>query len=122
VRRTYALAFAAMLDACIACWDAKYYYLVGRPIHFDPTVDTLWTTYPLASYPSGHSSNLTAPATVLGYLFPRDAHYFLSRAKENAASRLWAGIHFRSDSDAGVAMGQEVGKAVIKYAKADGSS
>ena len=120
--RTYALAFAAMLDAYIACWNAKYHYLVGRPIHFDPTVDTLWTTYPLAAYPSGHSSNLTAPATVLGYLFPRDAHYFLSRAKENAASRLWAGIHFRSDFVDGVAMGQEVGKAVIEYAKADGSS
>ena len=120
--RTYALAFAAMLDAYIACWNAKYYYLVGRPIHFDPTVDTLWTTYPLAAYPSGHSCNMTAPATVLGYLFPRDAHYFLSRAKENAASRLWAGIHFRSDFVAGVAMGQGVGKAVVEYAKADGSS
>ena len=82
----------------------------------------MWTTYPLASYPSGHSCNLAAAATVLGYLFPRDAHYFLSRAKENAASRLWAGIHFRSDCVDGVAMGQEVGKAVIEYAKADGSS
>ena len=120
--RTYALAFAAMLDAYIACWNAKYHYLVGRPIHFDPTIDTLWTTYPLAAYPSGHSSNLTAPATVLGYLFPRDAHYFLSRAEENADSRFWAGIHFRSDSAAGVALGKEVGKAVIEYAKADGSS
>ena len=120
--RAYALAFVAMLDAYIACWDAKYHYLVGRPIHFDPTIDTLWTTYPLASYPSGHSSNLTAPATVLGYLFPRDAHSFLSRAKENAASRVWAGIHFRSDSVAGVELGQKVGRAVIDYARADGSS
>ena len=112
-----------MLDACIACWNAKYYYLVGRPIHFDPTVDTLWTTYPLRpAYPSGHSCNMTAQATVLGYLFPRDAHYFLDQAKENAASRLWAGIHFRSDFVAGVAMGQGVGKAVVEYAKADGSS
>ena len=30
--RTYALAFAAMQDAYIACWNAKYHYLVGRPI------------------------------------------------------------------------------------------
>ena len=65
---------------------------------------------------------MTAPAMVLGYLFPRDAQYFLSRAKENAASRLWAGIHFRSDFVSGVSMGQEVGKAIIEYAKADGSS
>jgi membrane-associated phospholipid phosphatase len=120
--RTYALVYATLLDGYIACWNAKYHYLVGRPTHFDPTIDTLWTTYPGASYPSGHSCNLTAMATVLGYLFPRDAHYFLSRAKENAASRLWAGIHFRSDFVEGVTMGQEVGKAVIEYAKADGSS
>ena len=120
--RTYALAFTAILDAAIACWDAKYHYLVGRPIHFDPTIDTLWTTYPLAGYPSGHACNLTSAATVLGYLFPRDAHYFLSRAMENAASRMWAGIHFRSDFEGGAAMGQEVGRAVIEYAKADGSS
>ena len=120
--RTYALVYATLLDAYIACWDAKYYYLVGRPAHFDPTIDTLWTTYPLASYPSGHACDLTAMATVLGYLFPRDEHYFLSRAKENAASRMWAGIHFRSDFVEGVAMGEEVGKAVIEYAKADGSS
>ena len=105
-----------MLDAYIACWNAEYHYLVGRPIHFDPTIDTDHLS--LAACPSGHACTLTAPATVLGYLFPRDAHYVLSRAEENAASRVWAGIHFRSDVDAGVAMGQEVGKAVIEYAKA----
>lgn len=120
--RAHALTFTALLDAYIACWDAKYHYLVGRPIHFDPTIDTSWTTYPLDSYPSGYSSNLTAPATVLGYLFPRDAQYFLSRAKENAASRMWSGIHFRSDSVAGVELGRQVGQAVIAYAKAYGSS
>ena len=119
--RAYALAFAALLDGYIATWNAKYHYLVGRPVHFDPTIDTLWTTYPLASYPSGHACDLTAPGTVLGYLFPREAHYFLSRAEENAASRVWAGIHFRSDSSAGVAMGRAVGSAVVEYAKADGS-
>ena len=117
----HALTFATMLDAFIACWNAKYHYLVGRPIHFDPTIETLWLTYPLAAYPSGHATNLTASATMLGYLFLRDARYFLSRAKENAASRLWAGIHFTSDYTSGVGMGQAVGQAVIDFAKTDGS-
>lgn len=119
--RAYALTLGTMLDAYIACWDSKYHFLVGRPIHFDPTVDDLWDTYPLAAYPSGHACNLTAVATMMGHLFPRDAHYFLSRAKENAASRLWAGIHFRSDFEAGVTMGQGVGEAIIDWAKTDGS-
>jgi membrane-associated phospholipid phosphatase len=119
--RAYALTYTALQDAYIACWNAKYHYLVGRPIHFDPTIDTLWETYQLASYPSGHSCNMSSTATMLGYLFPRDADYFLSRAKENAASRFWAGIHFTSDYVEGVKMGQAVGRAVIEYAKADGS-
>lgn len=119
--RAYALTYATLLDAYIACWNAKYHYLVGRPIHFDPTVDTLWTTYLLASYPSGHSTNMMATATMLGYLFPRDAQYFASRAAENAASRFWAGIHFTSDSAAGVAMGRAIGQAIIDHARKDGS-
>ncbi len=36
--RAYAMAFAGLLDAAITCWNAKYHYLVGRPIHFDPTI------------------------------------------------------------------------------------
>ena len=54
---------------------------------------------------------------MLGYRFPQDAAYFLSRAKENAASRVWAGIHFTSDYTSGVAMGQAVGRTVIESPK-----
>jgi hypothetical protein len=36
-------------------------------------------------------------------------------------SRLWAGIHFRSDLVAGHQLGSDVAGAVIAYAEADGS-
>ncbi|MCC2628474.1 MAG: hypothetical protein K0S14_2124, partial [Thermomicrobiales bacterium] len=34
---------------------------------------------------------------------------------------VWAGIHFRSASDAGLQLGREVGDAVIEWAESDGS-
>jgi hypothetical protein len=37
-----------------------------------------------------------------------------------AASRVWAGIHFRSASDAGLQLGRDVGDAVTAWAKTDG--
>ena len=54
---------------------------------------------------------------MLSYLFPRDEQFFQSRAEEMAASRVWAGIHFRSASDAGLQLGRVVGDAVIAWAK-----
>jgi hypothetical protein len=34
-------------------------------------------------------------------------------------SRLWAGIHFRSDIDAGLTLGRSVGQLVVTRAKED---
>jgi hypothetical protein len=42
-------------------------------------------------------------------------------AQEFGDSRIWAGIHFRSDIEAGYAIGRNVGQKVIERAKADGT-
>jgi hypothetical protein len=59
--------------------------------------------------------------SVLGYLFPREADVFNSRAEENAASRMWAGIHFRSACNSGLALGRAVAARVIDRAIGDGA-
>lgn len=41
--------------------------------------------------------------------------------REFGDSRLWAGIHFRSDITAGNEIGRQVGEAVVARAKADGA-
>jgi membrane-associated phospholipid phosphatase len=119
--RAYALVSVAGYDSTVACWDGKFFYWTARPDQFDPEISTILPTYPNPDYPSGHSTGLAATAEVLSYLFPRDEQFFQSRAEEDAASRIWAGIHFRSATEAGLQLGRDVGDAVIAWAEGDGS-
>jgi hypothetical protein len=58
---------------------------------------------------------------MLAYLFPREADYVRSIAKEAGDSRIWAGIHFQIDNAAGANLGKRVAQKVIAWAEADGS-
>ncbi|HET7093791.1 MAG TPA: phosphatase PAP2 family protein, partial [Thermomicrobiales bacterium] len=119
--RAYALVSIASYDSTVAAWEAKFHYCVARPNQFDPSITTVLPTYPIPDYPSGHATGLAATAEVMAGLFPADAHLFQSRAEENAASRMWAGIHFRSACEAGLILGRQVGQAVLARAAEDGA-
>jgi membrane-associated phospholipid phosphatase len=120
--RAYALQNIATTDAGIACWDGKYTYWAIRPFQLDPEVKPLFPTPNHPSYPAAHGCSSTAEAVILGYLFPRDAAALAALAEEAAESRVWAGIHYRSDIVAGVALGRAVAEKVIARAKNDGST
>jgi membrane-associated phospholipid phosphatase len=117
--RAYAVMQVAFHDAAVACWDAKYAYWAIRPVQLDPVLRPLFTTPNHPSYPSGHSCFSSAAATALAHLFPRDAATFEALASESSESRLWAGIHFRSDLDAGRTLGRAVAERVIQRSGAD---
>lgn len=119
--RAYALTNIAGYDAMVACWDAKYEYWAIRPSQFDPTFQTVFTTPGHPSYPSAHSCMSSAMAGTLAHLFPTAAPMVTALANEAGESRIWAGIHFRSDVDAGLALGEDVAEAVVAHAAADGA-
>ena len=119
--RAYALVSVAAYDATVASWEAKYFYWTARPNQFDPKITTVIPTYPIPDYPSGHATTGGATGAMLAHLFPRDADFFNSRAEEMGASRIWAGIHFRSACDSGLALGRAVAGKVIEYAMSDGA-
>ena len=119
--RAYALMSVAGYDATVATWEAKFFYWTARPNQFDSTITTVIPTYPIPDYPSGHAGTAGATAAMLAYLFPRDADFFNSRAEELGASRIWAGIHFRSASESGLALGRAVAGKVIERAMTDGA-
>lgn len=110
----YAAVAAAQHDAFIACYDAKYTYWSVRPSQLDPTFKSLFPNPNFPSYPSAHGCGSGAVATVLSALFPADAAALMANAQEAGNSRLWAGIHFQSDVDAGLALGLKVGEMVIE--------
>ena len=119
--RVYALMSVAKHDAGIACYDSKYAYWAARPSMLDPSIQTLFPPPPHPSYPAAHACNSTATADILAYLFPRDGGEILAAAADAGSSRVWAGIHFRSDVDAGAEIGHTVAQLVIDRASHDGS-
>ncbi|QHS57317.1 phosphatase PAP2 family protein [Mucilaginibacter sp. 14171R-50] len=119
--RNLALLNMAQMDAAIVCWDAKYFYFNPRPTQTLFNIKTLTGVPNFPSYTSGHSTFSGSAATVLGYLVPEKADAFMAMAKEAGMSRLYGGIHYRSDCDAGLASGIKVGTYAVNRAKIDGA-
>ena len=97
---------ASAFDALIGCFDAKYFYWYIRPPQADPTIVTAFATPPHPSYPSAHSCASGAFAAVLSEAFPSERAAMDAIAQEASLSRLYAGIHYRFDMDAGLALGR----------------
>jgi hypothetical protein len=103
---------AAIFDALIGCFDAKYTYWFIRPPQADPLITLPIGLPPHPSYPSAHSCVSGAASGVLMAAFPEERDRLEAVAQEASLSRLYAGIHSRFDMVAGLALGRSVaGKA-----------
>ena len=143
--RLFGLLNATLGDSAIALYDAKYTYARWRPItaitaadqgNNNTVADPLWV--PLAntandpSYPGAHADFSQSAATVLADFFGTDSFTFSltnatvgitrsfegfsAAADEAAASRIFAGQHFRYDEDAGQELGAQVADFVFDHA------
>ncbi len=119
--RNYALLNASMMDAAIMCWNTKFFYFNARPCQLNPKIKTLTGTPNFPAYISGHSTFSGAAATVLGYLVPEKAGEFNAMAQEASNSRMYGGIHYRADCEAGLETGNKIGNYAINRAKTDGA-
>jgi membrane-associated phospholipid phosphatase len=121
--RFMAIYHTALHDAVIAAWDAQV--ALARPgpgATSDQIVPAAGVDPERSSYPSEHAAVAGAAASVLTYLLPdAAAGRFDALATEAAESRIAAGAAFRSDVDAGLALGQAVGEMAVTRAKADGA-
>jgi hypothetical protein len=134
----YARLGMAQHDAFVSCWKCKYQYNLMRPItyiraHMDASWNALLSTPPFPEYTSGHSVQSAAMAEVMSSLFgenyafadrtheartdidgtPRAFSSFRAAAQEAALSRLYGGIHYRFGIDAGLGMGEKIGKNIM---------
>lgn len=124
----------ALSDGFVACWNAKFEYNLLRPVTYikkviDKTWEPILITPPFPEYPSGHSTQSGAAATVLTQFFGENFKFedkthvreklpvraynsFWDAAKEAGNSRLYGGIHFRAAVEQGLEQGRCVGIAV----------
>lgn len=137
--KAYALTSVALHDAFISCWEEKYRSARVRPeTVISAKIDKQWHPYlvtpPFPSYTSGHSTVSAAAAEVLTGLLSDNQSFtdtteqeyglpartftsFRQAAQEASMSRVYAGIHFRSDCDKGNEQGRKVGQLVLEKIK-----
>lgn len=111
--RVMFLMSAASFDALIGCFEAKYHYWYIRPQQADAGIVTAFPTPPHPSYPSAHSCGSGAVSGVLAAIFPSEARRLAAVAEESGLSRLYAGIHYRFDAEAGLALGRAVAAKAV---------
>jgi membrane-associated phospholipid phosphatase len=137
--RLLALLNLAMADGYIAGFEDKYYYNYWRPVTaIREGGDSEWLsclpTPPVPDYPSNHTVEGAAAATVLARFFNTDfisfsttsgAPYpgitrkfwsFSEAARENGASRILCGIHFSTAVNAGYVQGERIGEWAFEHA------
>ena len=119
--RAFALLNMSMHDAAVGCWDAKFTYFNPRPSQLNASIRTMVGLPNFPSYTSGHSTFSAAAATVLSYLFPSGASFFDAQKEEAAISRLFGGIHYRSDIEIGKQHGSVIGGYTVSFARTDGA-
>ena len=120
--KMFALLNVAMMDASIAGWRAKFTWWTQRPITvIRDSIDAAFLpplvtpTHP--SYVSGHATVSGAAAEVLKSYFPNESTQIDAWADEAAVSRLYGGIHYRFDNEAGLSLGRQVGKRAVAQMK-----
>jgi hypothetical protein len=137
--RLFALVNLALADGYIAGFEAKYHYRYWRPATaIQESGEKTWLSYldtpPLPDYPSNHTVEGAAAATILARFFGTDfvsfsmtngAPYpgitrrfwsFSEAARENGASRVFAGIHFATAVQAGYVQGEQIGAWTYEHA------
>lgn len=135
----------AMADAAIGCWDAKYAYNFWRPITAireladdgnplttpDPTWTPMFATPAHPDYPSGHSCVSGAAGVVLANEFGEKTHFtiqsdlmigvirsypsFSAALEEVKNARVFAGIHFRTATEDGQKLGNDVAHYILEH-------
>jgi hypothetical protein len=125
----------ALFDSFIGCWKIKFENNTIRPeTVINKYIDPDWKPYiqtpPFPSYVSGHSVISASAAEVMTHYFGENFSFtdtsnlefgianrsfksFHDAAMEASWSRLYGGIHYRSDLIEGNIMGKNIGEMIV---------
>jgi len=143
--RAFGLLNMAISDALVASIETKYYYQLWRPVtairagNVDGNPETagdgawtpLITTPTFPSYPSAHASASYAARRILESIFDDDQSFTLTHPAVAGVTlhytsfhgltddiddaRVYGGIHFRFDQQAGGRQGRQVGRFIYEH-------
>jgi membrane-associated phospholipid phosphatase len=139
--RLFALLNLSFADTVIAFYDAKYHYDVWRPITAirdaakgaDPTWNPLLPTPADPAYPGAHSALSWAAYVVLASFYGDHNRIKLTSstlpgvvlrfksysaaATDTGLSRIYGGVHYRFDHEAGLHLGDKIARFVLHQAR-----
>jgi hypothetical protein len=142
--RFEAIGIAAVTNALIAAWDAKYTYMGWRPVTAIRAGDTdgnpgtepdaAWTPFiATPSHPEYPAAHTTVGAAALGFYtawFGTDEFPLAFKGNggavrmytsvdeihaEEGNARVWGGMHWRHSTEVGTSVGSKVGKYTAKH-------
>jgi hypothetical protein len=119
--RLEAILHTAIADAVVATWAAKYTYNRKTPsqVASDLTVVPTVGGPPPSTEPSYPSEDAAITGTAVGILttlYPKEANDVQAMAAEIQQTRLVMGANYRSDLEAGFALGQAVAQKALARA------
>jgi hypothetical protein len=112
--RILATMHLAAMDAFIACHDSKYTYWVPRPTQVDPGIRLAIAIPNHPSYPSNHACISGAIGLVLDGFFPDQGGRYFAMGRQAGESRIYAGIHYRFDLDAGFEIARKLSAKALQ--------
>ena len=112
---TLALLNMVSYDAIVASHEAKYFYWLIRPSQADAGIVLPIGLPNFPSYPSNHATISAGMARVLAARFPSERARLDAQAEEAALSRVYGGIHYRFDGEAGLALGRKVAAWALQH-------
>ncbi|MGH8066728.1 MAG: phosphatase PAP2 family protein [Candidatus Entotheonellia bacterium] len=124
--RLAAILHTALHDAVVVTWAAKYQFSRKPPSQMAPDVTPVVTITGESSgsepsYPSEHAAIAGTAVGILTAFFPKEEANLKATAAELGQTRLLMGASYRSDIDAGFALGQSVAQKALARAATDGS-
>jgi hypothetical protein len=142
--RFEAIGIAAVNNALIAAWDAKYTYMFWRPVtairngdtdgNSDTEPDPAWppfiTTPSHPEYPAAHTTVGGAALAFYTVWFGTNQFSLVFKGNKNEVrtytsvndihaeegnARVWGGMHFRNSTEVGTAIGRKIGKYTARH-------
>ena len=118
--RVLATMHMAGFDGVVACHDSKYAYWVPRPTQVDPAIVAAIALPNHPSYPSNHSCISGSMGRVLDAALPDARGMYQAMGRQAGLSRLYGGIHYQMDLDAGEAIANRIAARALASGPAAG--